>query len=238
MKKIRCLIIDDEPLALDLIERYVNQTPFLELVGRCFSCIEAMQVLHEESIDLIFLDIQMHDMTGIEFSRTLKNGPKFIFTTAYEEYALQGFKLDALDYLLKPFNYEEFVKSAQKAKDLFELIDASKERNVTSSYIFVKSEYKLIKVDLKDVLYIEGLKDYVKIHLDQDKTPIMSLMSVKAIEEQLPSHDFMRVHRSYIVNLHKIEAVERGKVKINEVYIPVADNYKQSFQEFINKNTH
>ncbi len=238
MKKIKCLVIDDEPLALDLIERYVNQTPFLELIGRCYSCIEAMQIMNEELVDLLFLDIQMLDMTGIEFSRTLKNGPKFIFTTAFEQYALEGFKLDALDYLLKPFNYEEFLKSAQKARDLFEVIEAGREsKGPVRPYFFVKSEYKLIKIDFEEILYIEGLKDYAKIHLDHNTAPILTLMSMKSIEEQLPLHHFMRVHRSYIINLSKIESVERARIKIKDMYIPVADNYKQRFQEFLHKST-
>ncbi|MDB5256159.1 MAG: two component transcriptional regulator, LytTR family [Chitinophagaceae bacterium] len=238
MKKIKCLIVDDEPLALDLIERYVTQTPFLELKGRCHSPLEAMVLIEKESVDLLFLDIQMLDMTGIEFSRTLKNGPKIIFTTAFEKYALEGFRVDALDYLLKPFSYEEFLRSANKAKEWFDRGEPSKEtKEEKQSYLFVKSEYKLIRIDLSNILYIEGLKDYVKIHLQDKSAPILSLMSMKAIEEQLPEHDFMRIHRSYIINLSKIEIVERGKIKIRETYMPVADNYKERFQEFINKSS-
>jgi DNA-binding LytR/AlgR family response regulator len=238
MKKIKCLIVDDEPLALDLIERYVRQTPFFELKGRCQSPLEAMTIMEEETIDLLFLDIQMLDMTGIEFSRTLKNGPKFIFTTAFEKYALEGFRVDALDYLLKPFNYEEFLRSANKAKEWFDRGELSKEEEpIKNSYIFVKSEYKLIRIDLSDILYIEGLKDYVKIYLLDKNAPILSLISMKAIEEQLPHHDFMRIHRSYIISLSKIESVERGKIKIKDVYMPIADNYKQRFHEFINKSS-
>ncbi|HSZ71763.1 MAG TPA: LytTR family DNA-binding domain-containing protein [Cytophagaceae bacterium] len=238
MKKISCLIVDDEPLALDLIERYVMQTPFMELKGRCHSPLEAMSIMGEESIDLLFLDIQMLDMTGIEFSRTLKNGPKFIFTTAFEKYALEGFRVDALDYLLKPFSYEEFLKSAGKAKEWFDRADVVREsEEIRSPYIFVKSEYKLIRINLADILYIEGLKDYVKIYLHDKPAPVLSLMSMKAIEEQLPVFDFMRIHRSFIINLSKIESVERGKVKIKDMYMPVADNYKQRFQEFINKSS-
>lgn len=234
MNKIRCLIVDDEPLALDLIERYVLQTPFLELKGRCNGPVEAMSIMQEETVDLLFLDIQMLDMTGLEFSRTLKAGPKVIFTTAFEEYALEGFRVDALDYLLKPFSYEEFLRSANKAKEWF---DRGVDGIEQSSYLFVKSEYKLIRVDLKNVLYIEGLKDYVKIYLQDKQAPILSLMSMKAIEEQLPSSEFMRIHRSYIINLSRIESVERGKIKIRDTHIPVADNYKERFQEFISRKT-
>lgn len=238
MKKIECIIVDDEPLALDLIERYVKQTPFLDLKGRCHSPLEAMKLLDQYQIDLIFLDIQMLDMTGIEFSRTLKNGPKIIFTTAFEEYALEGFKVDALDYLLKPFNYEEFLKSANKAKEWFDRGASPKEtQDGQASYIFVKSEYKLIRIDFESILYIEGLKDYVKIYLEDKSAPVLSLMSMKSIEELLPAHHFMRIHRSYIVNLGKIEIVERGKIKIKDTYMPVADNYKERFQEFINRSS-
>lgn len=233
------MIVDDEPLALDLIERYVRQTPFLDLKGRGHSPLEALAVMEEEPIDLLFLDIQMLDMTGIEFSRTLKNGPKIIFTTAFEQYALEGFRVDALDYLLKPFSYEEFLKSANKAKQWFDRGEPENRevQEEKPAYIFVKSEYKLIRIDLSSILYIEGLKDYVKIYLKDKPAPILSLMSMKAIEEQLPQQDFMRIHRSYIVNLGKIEIVERGKIKINGVYMPIADNYKERFQEFLNKSS-
>ncbi|MBC7487711.1 MAG: response regulator transcription factor [Cytophagaceae bacterium] len=238
MRKINCLIVDDEPLALDLIERYVNQTPFLELKGRCHGPLEAMDIMDKEPVDLLFLDIQMLDMTGIEFSRTLKNGPKIIFTTAFEKYALEGFRVDALDYLLKPFNYGEFLRSANKAKGWFDRGEPAKEmKEDKQAYLFVKSEYKLIRIDLANILYIEGLKDYVKIHLQDKSAPILSLMSMKAIEEELPEQDFMRIHRSYIVNLSKIEIVERGKIRIRDFYMPVADNYKERFQEFINKSS-
>ncbi len=233
MKKIKCLIVDDEPLALDLLEGYVNRTPFLELAGRSANAFEAMEVLDAHPIDLIFLDIQMPDLSGVEFSRTLKNGPKIVFTTAFEQYALDGFKVDALDYLLKPFNYEEFLKAANKAKEWFQLVDAQKQKGETLPYLFIKSEYKLLKINLNEVLYFEGLKDYVKIYLVNQSKPILSLMSLKSLEEGLSAEQFMRVHRSYIVNLEKIESVERSRILINGFAIVIAEQYRERFQQYL-----
>ncbi len=233
MKKIRCLIVDDEPLALDVVENYVRKTPFLELAGRCSSALEAMQQLEEQPIDLIFLDIQMPDLDGVAFSRTLKNGPKIIFTTAFEKYALEGFKVDALDYLLKPFNYEEFLKAAGKAREWFQLLDGQKEAAKNESYLFVKSEYKLIRIHLNEVLYFEGLKDYIKIHVATQHKPILTLMTLKALEEKLPSDRFMRVHRSFIVNLEKIESVERNRIIIGDFAVVVAEQYKEKFHHYL-----
>ncbi len=237
MRKITCLIVDDEPLALDLIESYVKRTPFLELVGRCSSPFEAMEVLDTQKVDLMFLDIQMPELNGLEFSRTLSNSDvRIVFTTAFEQYALDGFKVDALDYLLKPFNYEEFLKAANKAKDWFALVDKGQQVSAgdNNDFIFVKSGYKLVKIKINDILYFEGVKDYVKIHLQSQPTkPIMSLMSLKSLEEQMSEKKFMRIHRSFIVNLDSIEAIERGQVLINKVSITVADNYKDRFNEYL-----
>lgn len=238
MRKIRCLIVDDEPLALDLIEDYVLKTPFLELVNKFSSPFQAIDALQNEKIDLIFLDIQMPGLSGIDFSKLLQNGPKIIFTTAYSQYALEGFKVDALDYLVKPINYQEFLKASNKALTWFSLIEQNSESksvepSITS--IFVKSEYKLLKVELSDILYIEGLKDYVKIYLKEQSKPILSLMSLKTLEEKLSPEQFMRVHRSFIVNLSQISRIERNRIVFGSVYIPIADSYKEPFQEFLNK---
>jgi DNA-binding LytR/AlgR family response regulator len=233
MKKIPCLIVDDEPLALDLLESYVRRTPFLELAGRCANAFEAMEVLAGQQVDLIFLDIQMPDLDGVAFSRTLPPRLKVVFTTAFEQYALDGFKVDALDYLLKPFNYEEFLKAAHKARDWFQLIDNQKQKQAGLPYIFVKSEYKLVKIVLQDVLFFEGLKDYVKINLTGQDKPVLSLMSLKSLEETLPAGQFMRVHRSYIVNLEKIESVERSRILIQNTGIVVAEQYRERFQQYL-----
>lgn len=233
MQKVRCLIVDDEPLALDLLESYVKRTPFLELVARSANAFEAMEVIANQVVELIFLDIQMPDLSGVEFSRTLKNGPKIVFTTAFEQYALDGFKVDALDYLLKPFNYEEFLKAANKAWEWFQLVDAQKQKTAPLPYLFVKSEYKLVKIDLSEVLYFEGLKDYVKIHLQAHNKPVLSLMSLKSLEEGLPPEQFMRVHRSYIVNLEKIDSVERSRIIIQQFAIVIAEQYREKFQQYL-----
>ncbi|MEH0153804.1 LytTR family DNA-binding domain-containing protein [Limibacter armeniacum] len=233
--EIRCVAIDDEPLALELVTSYIEKTPFLTLVGKYSSALQAMEALDEEETDLLFLDINMPDLTGIEFSKTLKGGPKVIFTTAYEEYALEGFKVNAIDYLLKPFSYEEFLTAVNKAKQYFSLVEKAESTqddfSVKSDYLFVKSEYKIRKIYLNDILYIEGLKDYVKIYTSNEM--IMCLASLKSLEQKLPSTSFMRVHRSYILHLDKIETIERGRVVFGDVYIPVSDQYKEKFQEFL-----
>jgi|SRR4051812_22472312 DNA-binding LytR/AlgR family response regulator len=234
--KISCLIIDDEPLAIHLLNRYVAQTPFLQCEARCSSAIEAMEVLNSTKIDLIFMDIQMPELNGIEFSRTLNKDIRVIFTTAFDDYALEGFKVNALDYLLKPFNYEEFLIAANKAKEWYELVQ-TKRPPVTeeaSNFIFVKSEYKQIQIDLNEVLYFEGLKDYIKIWLKGITKPVLTIMSLKSLESQLPVTKFMRVHRSFIIALNKIQAIERGQViMLNNARVKIADQYKEKFQSFI-----
>lgn len=233
MRIINCIIVDDEPLALDLLESYVKKTSFLHLTGRCSNAFEAIEKINNESIDLIFLDISMPGLSGMEFSRTLSKRHKVIFTTAFEKYALDGYKVDALDYLLKPFNYEEFLKAANKARDWFQMSDAGGLTVEPPSSIFVKSEYKLIKINLSKVLFIEGLKDYVKIKLIDKEKSVLSLMSLKSLEQQLPADKFMRIHRSYIINLSHIDQVERNQVVIGNTRITIADIYKENFAKYI-----
>lgn len=238
MISIKCIIVDDEPLALDLLESYVLKTPFLELMSKFTSPFEAMQYVTANKVDLIFLDIQMPGITGIEFSRILQNGPKVIFTTAYSQYALEGFKVDALDYLVKPFNYQEFLKAANKALTWFGMLNKQPEEKKADSddnAIFVKSEYKLLKIEYEKIIYIEGLKDYVKIYLTDQPRPVLTLMTLKSLEEKLTPHNFMRVHRSYIVNLNKISIIERNRIVFGSTYIPIADGYKEKFQGFLDK---
>lgn len=233
---INCLIVDDEPIALDILDSYVRKTPFLELKGRCNGVVEALQQMQYQSIDLLFLDIQMPDVNGIEFSRTLSDNVKVIFTTAFEHYALEGFKVNALDYLLKPFNYQEFLKAAMKAKTWFDLVESKAALPaVAKDSLLVNSDYKLVKINLKDVLYFEGLKDYVKIYLEGATRPVMTLMTLKSLEEQLPAEHFMRVHRSFIVNLDRINAIERSAILIDKASIPIADKYKDQFNDFLSK---
>lgn len=242
MNPLRCIAVDDEPLALGLVAAFVEKTPFLTLTGRFSSAVEALQVIHQEDIDIIFLDIQMPDLTGIELARVIEKsgipGPRIIFTTAFNQYALDGFKVDALDYLLKPFNYEEFLRAATRAKTYVELLQKASAANVIETkdeYLFLKVEYQLVRIAYDDILYTEGLKDYVKVHLKSDTKPILSLTSLKALEEKLPSSKFMRVHRSFIVNLDKIGAITRNTIQIGNTTIPVSDQYKETFSQFLSK---
>lgn len=234
--ELNCLIVDDEPLALDLMENYVKRTPFLHLVARCSNALEVLHILREEAVDLIFLDIQMPELNGLELSRVIDSHIKIIFTTAFEQYALEGFRVDALDYLLKPISYPEFLKAANKALHWFEMTRETQVSSVEEDCIFVKSDYKLVKVELDKVCYIEGLKDYVKIYLEGVVSPIVSLISMKSLEEILP-HSFIRVHRSFIVNLNKITIIERNRIVFGKVYIPVSDSSKDKFMEFLSKRT-
>ncbi|QGY42681.1 response regulator [Maribellus comscasis] len=234
---IRTIAIDDEPLALQLVDGYISKTPFLELVNSFDNPLDAMDFLNNETVDLIFLDIHMPDLSGIEFTRILQNRPKIIFTTAYEKYALEGFKLEAVDYLLKPFSYEEFLKAAKKAEKLIRLENHAHDKiEANSEFLFLKSEYKIRRINFNDIKYIEGLKDYVKVYLQNEPKPILSLSTLKAMEAKLPSEKFMRVHRSYIVNLEKIETIERSRIVFEKTYIPVSEQYKEKFQEFLDKN--
>ncbi|WKL49796.1 LytTR family DNA-binding domain-containing protein [Flavobacterium pectinovorum] len=236
--KISCIIVDDEPFALELIQNYVSKTPFLELKGKCSNAFDALELLNTEKIDLVFLDIQMPELSGLELSKTISKETRIIFTTAFNEYALDGFKADALDYLMKPFNFEEFYNASLKAKEWFGLKrNKTSESTVTNDFIFVKSEYKQLKIKLNEVLYFEGLKDYIKIWLVNQPKAILTLMSLKSLEEELSESQFMRIHRSFIVALDKIEAVERNQVIINKQRITVAEQYKSKFQNFIGKNS-
>lgn len=239
--KISCVAVDDEPMALNLVESYIEKTPFLELKTKCSSAIEAMQFIKEHPVDLLFLDIQMPDLTGIEFSKMLPDSTRVIFTTAFDHYALEGFKVDAIDYLLKPFDYAEFLAAVNKAQKWFNLVkEKSNEAQIISKekeFLFVKSEYKQLRIKLDDVLYFEGLKDYIKIWLKDNPKPILTLMSLKSLEEELPSTQFMRVHRSFIVSLSNIDVIERSQIIINKQRITVSEQYKPNFLEFINKNS-
>ncbi len=232
---LNCAIIDDEPLAVDLLSSYVNKTPFLNLTGGYNSAIAAIKDLKSNPVDLIFLDIQMPELSGIEFAKILPRSTKIVFTTAFSKYAAEGYDVDALYYLLKPISYEDFLKAANKALKWFE------ERERPESYrsdrfVFVKSDYKLQKIAFDDILYIEGVKDYVRITMaNGDK--IMSLMNLKKLEDRLPSPEFMRIHRSYIVHMNKIEVVDRLRVVFGNTYIPISDSYKDSVMAYIDRHT-
>jgi DNA-binding LytR/AlgR family response regulator len=237
MQKISCLIVDDEPLALTLMESYVKNIPFLDLKGKCLSAFEALEKIEEQKIDFIFLDIQMPDLNGVEFSRLVQERVKVVFTTAFSHYALEGYRVNAVDYLLKPFSFEEFFRAAEKAKNLIELLNNKASQSSERNFIFVKSEHRQIKIDLNDVLYFEGFKDYIKIWTGSQPKPVLSLMSLKSLEEELDSEKFMRIHRSFIVSLDKIQSVERGQIIINAERITVADQYKEKFSLFLTGKT-
>ena len=226
---LTCAIIDDES--------YVNKTPFLQLVGKFNSALNALSELSTQPVDLLFLDIQMPELNGLEFSRILKADTRIIFTTAFEQYALDSYKVNALDYLLKPISYPDFLKAANKALQWYELVKGNKGNENNTESIFIKTEYKLVQVELRKILYIEGLKDYVKIFIEDEPHPILSLMSIKSLEELLPSNRFIRVHRSFIVQPEKIKVIERNRIVFGKEYIPISDNYKQKFMEFLSQRS-
>jgi two-component system, LytTR family, response regulator LytT len=234
---INTIAIDDEPLALQLVTRYIEKTPGLNLAGRFDNPLDAMDLIANENVDLIFIDIQMPDLSGLEFTRTMAKGPKVIFTTAYEKYALDGFRLDVVDYLLKPFSYEEFLKAVQKVRKLIRLEKGVPDQiDSNSEFLFLKSDYKIKRINFNDILYIEGLKDYVKVYIQSAPQPVLSITTMKLIESKLPGTQFMRVHRSFIVNLGKIDTIERSRIVFGKTYIPVSDQYKEKFQVFLDKN--
>lgn len=236
---ITCLIADDEPMALNLVESYVKKTPFLYLKAKCSSALEVLDVLGKEKVDLLFLDIQMPELTGIELAKTLRDkNIRVIFTTAFDKYAIEGFKVDALDYLLKPFDYAEFLAAATKAQDWFKLVrNKGSATDGGKEFLFVRSEYKQVKIKLSEVLYFEGLKDYIKIWTKGNPKPILTLMSLKSLEDELPSDKFMRVHRSFIISLNAVDEIERSQVIINGNRITVSEQYKEEFQKHVSRNS-
>jgi len=241
---IKCLAIDDEPLALGQLKSYISKVPYLELVDACQSPIAAMKVMAEHDIDAIFIDINMPDLNGLTFVKALPQPPLVVFTTAYSEYAIEGYKVDAVDYLLKPFGLDDFKRAAAKVQRQYELLHSTEkqpqnvdENNEENNTIFLKSEYKVVRVDISKIKYVEGMSEYVRIFLDDEPKPVTALLSMKKLEERLPSN-FMRVHRSYIVNLSKIPEVSRGRIIMDrDTYIPIGDNYKDAFNDYLEKRS-
>lgn len=237
---MRVIIVDDEPLAQDILETFVEKIPSLELVKKCNNAIEAFEVLKHEEIDLMFLDIQMPQLTGIEFLKSLKNPPMVIFTTAYDHYALEGYELNVIDYLLKPISLERFMKAVNKAQNQYELLKGDATPAVAiadadpNDFIFVKADKKLVKVKYSEIKYIEGLKDYVIIRTDTGR--VITLQTMKSLEEKLPMNLFKRIHRSYIVALDKIEAIVGNMVEIDKKHLPIGKNYRDELLDIINKN--
>ncbi len=233
---LSCWIIDDEPLALDLLESYVQKTPFLKLTGKYSSALTAMHDLENQPVDVIFLDIQMPELDGLEFSQLVTPQTRIIFTTAFSEYAVEGYKVNALDYLLKPISYTDFLASAKKALNWFDMAKkAAQTEEKERTGLFVKSEYKLVQVLFDDILYIEGLKDYIKIYVKNETRPIITLMSLKNMEDTLPSDRFLRVHRSYIVQKNKIENINKNRITIAGYEISIGETYRQTLMDEIGK---
>ena len=227
---IRCLAIDDEPLALELLEDNISKVPFLKLVAACDNAIEAMKIMQQEPVDLLFLDIQMPGLTGLQFIQSMPAPPMIILITAYEKYALEGFNLAVTDYLVKPVSLDRFIKACNKANQLFELKTQQKTGSATATpgYFFVNVDYSLLKITITDIVYIEGLKDYIKIHLKSTSRPVVTRMPVKTIEEQLPSLEFIRIHRSYIVSVAFITAIRKSSIFIDALELPVGDSYREA----------
>ena len=232
---IQCAIIDDEPLAAGLLESYVKKTPYLSLIGTYTSALTAMKDLREKPAQLLFLDIQMPELSGIEFAKILPKDTKIIFTTAFPQYAIEGYKVNAIDYLLKPVSYEDFLRSTDKVVDW--VVSTQKQDAYRADrFMFVKSEYKLQRVCLDDILYIEGLKDYVRIHLKNGEK-VMSLMSMKKIEDYLPHPEFLRTHRSFIVRMPEVRTIDRFRIVFDEVFVPISDNYKEDVLQYLDRHT-
>ena len=232
---LKCAIIDDEPLAADLLASYAKKLPLLDLRGTYSSAVTAMKDLRDNPVDLLFLDIQMPELSGLEFVKELPKQTKIVFTSAFSQYAVDGYKVNALGYLLKPISYEDFVDVTNRALEQFKN-EQQMNLYTQDKFIFVKSDYKLMKTDLDEVLYIEGLKDYVKIYREGQR-PILSLINMKKIDETLPHPDFMRVHRSFIVHMCKIQMVDRGRIVFGEEFIPISESYKQEVQRFLDIHT-
>ncbi|HVM89985.1 MAG TPA: response regulator transcription factor [Puia sp.] len=226
---LHCIAVDDEPLALELLEDNISKLPYLQLEAKCGNAMEAMKVLQSKNIDLIFLDIQMPGLTGLQFIQSLPKKPMIILVTAYEKFALEGFNLDVVDYLVKPVSLERFVKACNKAWELFQL------RNTTPSspaaapdYFFVNVDYSLLKISFSDIVWIEGLKDYIKIHLKSTSKPVVTRMSMKTLEEELPAQKFIRIHKSYFVSVEHITAIRKSSVFVGTMELPVGENYKDA----------
>ncbi len=231
---IRCMAIDDEPLALQQIVTYINKVPFLELAAQCQSALEARQFLEQDTVDAIFCDINMPDLNGMDFIKSLVTPPMVVFTTAYAEYAVEGFKVNAVDYLLKPFGLQDFQRAANRLKERsLPPTPPQKEEDTNDDTIFLKTEYRIVKVSISNIRYIEGMSEYLKVHVEGESKPIITLLSMKKIEERLPDY-FMRIHRSYIVNLKMIQEVNKNRIIMDkETFLPIGDMYKDTFQHYL-----
>ena len=240
---LRCLAIDDEPLALQQLVTYISKVPFLELAAQCQSALEARQYLEHDTVDVLFCDINMPDLNGMDFVKSLTVPPLIVFTTAYSEYAVEGFKVNAVDYLLKPFGLQDFQRAANRVKERLEEKTANSHPSTLTANpspltspddtIFLKTDYRIVKVSISDIRYIEGMSEYLKVWIEGESKPIITLLSMKKMEERLPDQ-FMRIHRSYIINLTKIQEVNKNRVIMDSnTYLPIGDLYKEAFQTYL-----
>ena len=231
---IRCMAIDDEPLALQQIVTYIKKVPFLELAAQCQSALEARQFLEQDTVDAIFCDINMPDLNGMDFIKSLVTPPMVVFTTAYAEYAVEGFKVNAVDYLLKPFGLQDFQRAANRLKDRsLPPTPPKKEKSTSDDSIFLKTEYRIVKVSISNIRYVEAMSEYLKVHVEGESRPIITLLSMKKMEERLPDY-FMRIHRSYIVNLKMIQEVNKNRIIMDkDTFLPIGDMYKDTFQQYL-----
>lgn len=230
---LNCIAVDDEKLVLDLLVDNISKVPFLHLVKRCKNAMEAAQVLHEQKVDLIFLDIQMPGLNGLQFMQSLQNPPMVIFVTAYKEFALDSFNVNAIDYLLKPVSFERFLKACNKAQELHNLQHKSSSKEEAQDYFFVYVEYNLVKIPVPDIIYIEGMKDYVKIFLSSSTKPVITKVSMKSMEEKLAGHRFVRTHKSYIIAADKVTTIKRDLIYIGNIELPLSENYKAEVEKML-----
>ena len=232
---IRCIAIDDEPLALQQIAAYINKVPFLELAAQCHSALEARQFLSDERVDAIFCDINMPDLNGMDFVKSLAAPPLVVFTTAYSEYAIEGFKVNAVDYLLKPFGMQDFMRAANRLQERLSVSTPAATTAESDDTLFLKTDYRIVKVSIPSIRYVEAMSEYLKVWIEGEAKPIITLLSMKKMEERLPNN-FMRVHRSYIINLDKIQEVNKNRVIMDaDTYLPIGDLYKEAFQTYLDK---
>lgn len=235
---IKCIAVDDEPLALKQLTTYIGKIPFFELAGACQSAVEAKKIMDEDNIDAIFIDINMPDLNGLEFIKSLAAPPIVVFTTAYSEYAIDSYKVNALDYLLKPFGLDDFKRVANKVKNQYDLVQASLtsvSQMDNDDALFFKTEHRIVRINIHDIRYVEGMSEYLKIHLEGQK-PLVILLRMKKLEDRLPTDTFMRIHRSYIVNLKKIKEVNKNRVILDEdTFLPIGDLYREAFDNYINQ---
>lgn len=234
MEKMNCLVVDDEAMGRKLLEENIRQLPFLHLQGTCKNAFEALEFLQNHSVDLVFSDIQMPGMLGTQFLQSLKQKPLFIFVTAYDQFAVESYALDAIDYLMKPVSLERFTAAALKAQQAWKQSPSAKGKTDLEDYFFINVEYALVKIEIPKILFIEGLKDYVKIYLEGERLPVLTKITMKALEQKVGSHGFLRVHKSFIVNLRRIESLKQQRIKLGAHDIPVSDSHLAELMDHIN----